>query len=256
LKISIITVALNASSTIQDTMGSIDGQSYQNIEHIVVDGKSADDTISIVKKFPHVKKMISEPDRGLYDAMNKGIAMAQGDVIGILNADDLLYEETTIEKIAAVFSSYPEIQLLYGNIEYFRDSNYSEVIRYWRTKNYYPSFFEDGKAPPHPSLFVRAKVYRDIGIYDSSFKIAADYEFMLRAMKIHKLSSFFLDKTLVRMRLGGRSTNGIMSYLKSIKELKRAWRMNNLSTPKALILKRLILRLQQLKVKPINVDLS
>lgn len=256
MKISIITVALNASSTIQDTMGSIDGQSYQNIEHIVVDGKSADDTISIVKKFPHVKKMISEPDRGLYDAMNKGIAMAQGDVIGILNADDLLYEETTIEKIAAVFSSYPEIQLLYGNIEYFRDSNYSEVIRYWRTKNYYPSFFEDGKAPPHPSLFVRAKVYRDIGIYDSSFKIAADYEFMLRAMKIHKLSSFFLDKTLVRMRLGGRSTNGIMSYLKSIKELKRAWRMNNLSTPKALILKRLILRLQQLKVKPINVDLS
>jgi len=249
LKISIITVTLNAASTVRATLESVAMQTHDNIEHIIIDGNSWDNTIAIVNEYTHVTKVISEPDNGLYDAMNKGISIATGDAIGILNADDSLYDKTTIESVTHVFNESPSLELLYGNIEYFQGSKYEKVVRYWKTKKYHPTFFEDGEAPPHPSLFVRKKVYQEIGGYNPTFKIAADYEFMLRALKVNKLKNFYLDKTLVRMRLGGISTKGVSSYLTSARELTRAWRINGYAYPLTLIPKRFFLRIQQLRTK-------
>lgn len=245
MKVSIITITYNSVLTIRDTLESIANQSYTNIEHIIIDGASTDQTLTIVDEFSHVSKVISEPDKGVYDAMNKGIAVATGDIIGMLHSDDIYATEDIIQEIVSHFQKDASISSIYGNLEYFKGNQKDKVIRYWKAKPYHPSFFEDGEAPPHPTLFVRKEVYDQIGGYWADFKISGDNEFMFRMLKIHQFKSCYLDKTIVKMRLGGISTRGFKSYLISTIELTRVWRMNGYQYPKRLFLLRPFNKIKQ-----------
>ncbi|MFK7979085.1 MAG: glycosyltransferase family 2 protein [Saprospiraceae bacterium] len=246
MKVSIITITFNSAATIRDTLESVANQRYNNIEHIIIDGNSTDDTLSIVATFPHISKVISEPDKGVYDAMNKGIAIATGDIIGMLHSDDIYATEDIIQEIVSPFQKHSTISSIYGNLEYFKENQKDKIIRYWKAKPYHSSFFEDGEAPPHPTLFVRKKVYEKIGGYWADFKISGDNEFMFRMLKIYQFKSFYLDKTIVKMRLGGISTRGFKSYLISTIELTRVWTMNGYQYPKHLLYKRPLKKLPQL----------
>jgi len=245
LLITIITVVYNGANTIGETLQSVCAQTYPDIEHIVIDGASSDQTLSIVRTFPHVKKIVSETDNGPYDAMNKGIALAKGALIGILNADDVYANNKVIEKVAHLFQQDDSLDLLYGNIEYFDTKQPGKILRYWQTKPYYETFFEDGEVPPHPSLFVKKAVYQTIGKYNPTFKISGDYDFMFRALKIHNYKSYFLAETMVKMRLGGISTSGVKSYWISTKELMKVWRINGFTYPPKLLVLRPIKKIWQ-----------
>jgi glycosyltransferase involved in cell wall biosynthesis len=231
MKLSILTVTYNSSETVAETLESVKNQTYSNIEHIIIDGASKDNTLEIVKEYPHIAKIISEPDEGIYDAMNKGVKLATGDVIGILNSDDIFASNEIIANITSIFQNNENIDAVYGNISYFKTEEPEKIVRYWKSKPYYDTFFEDGEVPPHPSLFVRKKVYDEIGLYYPYFKICSDYEFMLRMLKLHNYKSYYLDTTFVKMRMGGTSTQGFKSYWITTKELKEAWNRNNLRYP-------------------------
>ncbi len=246
LKISIITVSYNSERTIGETIKSVLSQTYPFIEYIIIDGNSNDNTLAIIKNYEsRVNKLLREPDNGIYDAMNKGIAMATGDVIGILNSDDIFYDEQVIEKIAEAFSKNTELDCLYGNIVFFGSDKY-KTTRTWKTKQYSRYYFELGEVPPHPALFVKANVYKEAGLYKTDFQLSADQEFMLRILKLKKYKSFFLDQYIVRMRIGGASTMGLKSYLISTREIKRAWNSNGFSYPVWLYILRPIKKAMQL----------
>lgn len=230
--VSIITVCYNSATTIEDTIKSVISQDYPLIEYIIVDGNSTDDTIEIVEKFAdRISKQISEPDKGIYDAMNKGIRTATGDIVGILNSDDVFFSNTIISDVVKVFGSDIEIDAVYGNITYFKEGGNKRSPRTWITRPYYPHFFDDGEVPPHPSLFIKRSVYNSIGTYFPDFKISSDYEFMLRAFKVHHYKPYFLNNFIVRMRVGGESTSSLRNVLIGNKEVQLAWKMNNITPP-------------------------
>lgn len=245
MKITIITVTYNSAATIRDTLESVKKQDYPNIEHIIIDGASTDNTLQIVKEYPSVSRIVSEPDSGIYDAMNKGIKIATGNIIGILNSDDIFADNSIIVDVAKVFER-TKIDAVYGNLSYFRSGEEDKVVRLWRTKPYYERFFEDGELPPHPTLYVRKEIYDEIGVFRTDYKIAADIEFMLRLLKVKKAQSFFLDKIMVKMRLGGASTSGLKSYWTVTLETKRLWAENGLTYPFKLYFIRPLKKIQQL----------
>ena len=177
--------------------------------------------------------------------MNKGIAIATGDIIGILNSDDIFAEDSILSDVADAFLKH-DIDAVYGNLSYFRTGEEDKVVRLWRSKPYYARFFEDGETPPHPTLYVRKSVYDEIGRFRTDYKIAADIEFMLRLLKVKVYSSFFLDKIMVKMRLGGTSTNGLKSYWIVTLESKRLWQENGLRYPFSLYFVRPYKKLKQL----------
>ncbi len=249
MKISIITATFNSAATVRDTLESVSSQTYEDIEHITIDGASKDDTLEIVKQFPHVAKVISEPDKGIYDAMNKGILAATGDVIGILNSDDVLANQNTLETIAKVFESSKNVDIVYGNLEFFKSENQEKIFRFWKSKPYYPTFFEDGNVPPHPTVYVKADVYSKVGLFNTDFKISADYDLMFRILRIHRLRSVFIDEVIVKMRMGGESTSGFKSLITSYQDVKRIWEFHNVKIPPFFIFKRYLIKLTQLIFK-------
>jgi glycosyltransferase involved in cell wall biosynthesis len=247
MKISIITVTYNSSETIIDTLNSIKEQSFRNIEYIIIDGNSKDNTLSIISEYDHIiSKVVTEPDAGIYDAMNKGIKLATGDIIGILNSDDIYDNSNVIESVIQVFESDNAIDAVYGNLSYFRTAQPTKIVRFWKSLPFYDNFFEDGYVIPHPTLFVKRQVYEKIGLYFPDFKISSDYELMLRAFKINQFKPFYLNKNLVKMRMGGRSTKNIQNIILGNQEIYKAWRMNNLSTPLFFYLKRFMFKIKQL----------
>lgn len=249
LKVSIITVCYNSEKTLQDTIDSVTEQAYENIEYIIIDGNSTDNTKQILEKNKNkIDVIVSEPDKGIYDAMNKGIKNASGNIIGILNSDDIFYDNQVIKNVINCFSN-DSIDAVYGNIIYFKTNNYNKIVRRWKSKKYFPRFFENGNVPPHPSLFVKKKVYDEIGMYYPNFKISSDYEFMLRAFKIHKYNPYFLNQILVKMRIGGASTKNIKNILIGNKEIYQAWKMNNLRVPRQLYIMRFMKKIRQMKIK-------
>lgn len=245
MKISIITITYNSSNTIQFTLDSVRQQTYTNIEHIIIDGASSDNTLEIVKMFPHVAKIVSEKDKGVYDAMNKGIRHSTGDIIGILNSDDLYQDANVIQAVMSYFEDIT-VDVVYANLSYFKTETPNKIERVWVSKPYYEDFFEDGEAPPHPTLFVRKKVYDTIGCYYPDFKIASDYEFMLRVLKQNKYKALHIDQTIVKMRLGGESTKGLHNLILNNKEVLKAWKMNNLTPPLKFYIKRPLKKILQL----------
>ncbi|WP_041341158.1 glycosyltransferase family 2 protein [Runella slithyformis] len=232
MKVTIITVVYNNSTTIQNAIESVLSQQNIDLEYIVIDGASTDNTLNTIKKFTgHIHKIVSEPDEGIYDAMNKGIRLASGDVIGILNSDDLYYSPHILEKVCDIFKKHPTVELIYGDLVYVSFNDPTKIIRHWRSTPYYKSFFENGEVPPHPSVFVRREVYDKVGLYKKNYRFAADYEFLLRSMKQKKVQSVYIPHIMVRMRLGGATNRSLKNIFTGNQEIRKAWHENNLTPP-------------------------
>ncbi len=246
MKISIITVVYNNDKTIRDAINSIFSQDYQQIEYIIIDGGSKDNTVSIIKENQNkITKFISEPDNGLYDAMNKGLRLATGDVIGILNSDDLYFDKNVISTVMNEFQINEKVDLVYGDLVYVKQDDTNIVIRNWKSKSYYKRFFENGNVPPHPSLFIKKRVYDVVGFFSLNYKLAADYELMLRIFKKHKFNSIYINKVFVKMRLGGATNQSFLNIKNQNIEILNAWKDNNLKPPFYLMLFRVFKRLIQ-----------
>lgn len=227
MKLSIITATYNSSQTVADTLASVQRQSYPNIEHIVVDGASRDNTLDIVRRFPHVATLVSEKDNGIYDAMNKGIGLTNGDVIGILNSDDIYSNEQTINKVMAAFED-PSIDAVYGDLQYVSRNDLEKVTRTWRAGNYARKKFYFGWMPPHPTFFVRKSVYEEIGAFKCALRSSADYEFILRALLKYNYKAYYIPEVLVKMRNGGMSNASLKHRLRANREDREAWKLNGL----------------------------
>lgn len=246
MKISIITVVYNNEKTIKDAIESVLSQTYKNIEYVIIDGMSKDNTVSIIKKYEDkLGYFISEKDAGIYDAMNKGIIAATGDVIGILNSDDLYQDTTVINSVMTQFNQNPSLDIVFGDLLYVKSNNVNKIVRNWKSKSYNNNFFENGNVPPHPSLFVKKKVYNEAGLFNLDLKLAADYEFMLRIFKKHNFKSNYINKVIVKMRLGGATNKSFSNIKKQNKEILQAWKNNNLKAPLFLMPLRIIKRLAQ-----------
>lgn len=227
MKISIVTVSYNASKTIKDTIESVLMQEDIDVEYIIVDGGSKDGTQEIIKSFGEkISKFISEPDKGIYDGMNKGVALASGDIVGILNSDDVYADRKVLKDVLSCFSS--DIQAVYGDLVYVAEDDLNQVKRTWISKPYKEGAFKKGWMPPHPTFFVRKEVYKNYGSYSLELRSAADYEFMLRVIHKHQIKIHYLNRVLVRMRVGGASNASIKNRIKANKEDKMAWKMNGL----------------------------
>ena len=234
---SIITACFNAAPTVADTLKSISSQSYQNIEHIIIDGASTDDTLKIVQQFPHVSKIISEKDGGIYHAMNRGIGLCRGEVVGILNADDVYAHEDVISKVADLFKD-ASVDAIYGDLVFVDQQHPDKITRTWKAGSYHFKQFYNGWMPPHPTFFVRRSLYQQYGKFNTTLTSAADYELMLRFLLKHKIKLAYLPETMVRMRQGGKSTASLKNRLIANKEDHLAWKINGLKPhPFTLILK-------------------
>jgi len=227
MKVSIITATYNSAATIRNTMNCIQEQDYPAIEHIVIDGCSDDNTIDIVRSFPHVDKIISEKDAGIYDAMNKGIASATGEIIGILNSDDVYTDNHVVSVIASVFENN-EVDVCYADLQYVDQHNMNKVVRTWRSGNFSSRSFYWGWMPPHPTVFVRRKVYERVGLFNTALKSAADYEMMLRILLKNKITPCYIPQVMVRMSTGGMSNASIRNRIKANQEDRMAWKLNGL----------------------------
>lgn len=230
MKVSVITVAYNSSKTIRETIDSVVSQTYDQIEYIIVDGKSTDGTIEIVKSYgDKISKFVSEKDNGIYDAINKGLEMASGDVISILNSDDIFAHEKVIENTVAVFES-EQVDTVYGDLKYVSPTDNTKVKRYWKSGVYKRKKFLFGWMPPHPTFFVKREVYEKHGTFDTSLTSAADYELMLRFLYKNKVSAGYNPEVMVLMKTGGQSNASLLNHIVGNKEDKMAWIKNGLKS--------------------------
>jgi glycosyltransferase involved in cell wall biosynthesis len=227
MKISIVTATFNSALTIKDTLECIQLQDYPFVEHIIIDGNSIDDTLKIVSEFSHIAKVISEKDKGIYDAMNKGIGAATGDIIGILNSDDIYISNVILSKIANVFED-KSIDVIYADLQYVKHNNFNRVIRTWKTGEFNKKSFYYGWMPPHPTFFVRKRVYEKVGLFNTSLRSAADYEMMLRILLKYQIPSKYIPQVIVKMRSGGMSNSSLRNRIKANKEDRLAWKLNGL----------------------------
>ncbi|MFY7865811.1 glycosyltransferase family 2 protein [Roseateles sp.] len=233
VRVTTITVAYNASATIGDTLRSVANQTYTNVEHIVIDGASTDDTVEVIRREGiHVSRLVSEHDQGIYDALNKGIKMATGDVIGFLHADDLFADERVLTDIARQFED-PSVEAVYGDLVYVSAADVSRVIRYWRAGEFSRKGLASGWMPPHPTLYVRRSVYERLGIFDTRYRISADYDSVVRFFGPGGVRPVYLPRLLIRMRVGGISNRSIKTiWRKSCEDLDimRRHRIGGLSS--------------------------
>lgn len=228
MKVSIITPSFNSARTIQHTIDSVALQNYPNIEYIVIDGGSTDGTLEILHANDHlISYWVSEQDKGIYDAMNKGIKQATGDVIAIINSDDFYVHAEVINRVVQQFKR-TKVDSIYGDLQYVAPDNTDRVIRHWASGKFQRKNFLYGWMPPHPTFFVKRKVYESFGLFDTRLKTSADYELMLRFLYKNNISSHYLDELLVRMRAGGASNQSWHNRLKANREDRRAWEINNL----------------------------
>jgi len=233
IKVALITVCYNSAKTIEKTIQSVMQQTYSNIEYIIVDGGSTDNTLEIIRNYPNVvDKLTSEKDKGLYDAMNKGIRLSSSDYIGILNSDDTLYDNFTIENIVKFLSNGP-VDACIGNIEQHNESG--RIIRRYNSKNWKPEKLKFGFMPPHPSIFFRNHLFDKFGFYSLDFKIGADYELITRFFLKNQISWKYSGITTTSMLVGGLSTSGLVSYRLITEEIFKALGMNGISYNSLLI---------------------
>lgn len=243
MKISIITSTYNSEKTIKDTLDSILNQTYNDIELLIIDGKSKDNTVEIVRHYEKLfhgrLRYISEPDKGIYDAMNKGIRLATGDIIGILNSDDLYMDNKVLEDIANAFVQ-SNVDAIYGNLIFVEENDTNKIVRTWKGSQYQPESFLNGWHPAHPTFYVRREVYEKYGVFDISFNVSADFELMLRFIEKYRISNLYLDRTLIRMRMGGESTGSIKKIITGNKNVLRAFEKNGFKVSITYPIKRLL----------------
>lgn len=252
MKISIITPTYNSGKTLRDTLESVLKQTYTNYEHIIVDGASKDDTIQIIKenkeKYKGKLKYISEKDSGIYDAMNKGIKIASGDIIGFLNSDDIYANEKVLEKIVNKFKE-TNCDGTYANLVFMDEETMAIPKRIWREKR---GKVENGWHPAHPTLYLKKQVYDKIGMFNLKYKIAADFDFMIRMLLDKQIKLEYIDEYLVYMRIGGTSTDGIKGYKKNLKESHQVLVDNNIKHPYLVDFYRIIKTLKQIFLSKIK----
>ncbi len=227
MRISIITATYNSAATIRDTVSSVKAQSFESVEHLIIDGGSTDGTLDILKEYQYIDRISSEPDRGIYDAMNKGIGMANGDVIGILNSDDHYAGPKVLAKVAEAFAS-TETDAVYGDLDYVDAKDTNRIVRSWRSGQYVPGAFKWGWMPPHPTFFVRKEIYERYGGFNLNLGTAADYELMLRFIHRQGIRLAYLPEVLVKMRSGGASNASLAARLKANQNDLKAWKENDL----------------------------
>jgi glycosyltransferase involved in cell wall biosynthesis len=243
LKVSIITPCYNSANSIGKTIDSIRAQTYNNIEYIVVDGASIDGTYDILQnRKSEIDYLISEKDKGIYDAINKGLEISSGDIIGILNSDDKFFDDKVIEKIVDVFNEKEDVNCVYGNLIFIDKKE--RIKRIWKSKNYRQGLFEESWTPAHPTFYCRSIVYKELGKYKIDYNIASDVDFMFRALEIKEYKSWFINDYLIKMSIGGVSNQGLKSMWVIIKEMRRSFYENNrrLNLPKYLLFKLLKIR--------------
>lgn len=234
LKISLITVTFNAERTIERCVQSVINQSYPNIEYIIIDGNSTDNTGQIISKYSsHLQAFISEPDEGVYDAMNKGIKIATGDIIGMLNADDFFADDDILLKVADAFKQR-SIQILYGDLDYVNAAG--KVIRKWRSGNYAKGAFNWGWMPPHPTFYCKKELYDKYGFYSLDYGTAADYELMSRFMVKNNINASYFQRVMVKMQIGGKSNKSLSNRVKASLNDYRAMKVNGISIPWVVVL--------------------
>lgn len=237
MKVSIITAVLNNRGHMEDCIKSVLSQEYTDLEHIIVDGSSTDGTIDIIRKHESkLSKWISEPDKGIYDALNKGIKMATGQVVGILHSDDMYADEGVVKDVMRYLNNH-NVESCYGDLVYVDRFDTGRFVRYWKAGEFVKKRFKYGWMPPHPTFFAKKSVYDSYGLLNLDFPLAADYELMLRFLYRHNVSTAYIPKVLVKMRIGGTSNPGLYT-LKAIRENYKAWTVNGLRpSPKTFVLK-------------------
>jgi len=242
-KISIITVAYNAQNTIERCINSVFGQKFKNVEYIIIDGGSTDNTCRIIENYREkIDVFISEPDKGIYDAMNKGLALATGDVIGTINADDFFADDNVLYDIARVFSEQ-NTQILYGDLDYIDPSD--EVIRKWRSGRYSRGMFNWGWMPPHPTFYCKKSLFDKLGVYKLDYGSAGDYELMLRFIHLNNIDAYYLNKVLIKMVAGGVSNKSLGNRVQAMRFDLKAMRNNNIFLPMVTILFKPIRKIAQ-----------
>lgn len=253
LRISVVTAVHNRADTIAATMASVHAQTWRDVEHIVIDGASTDGTLQTLEGYRgRIAQFVSEPDHGVYDALNKGIARASGDVIGFLHSDDEYASTSVLAKVAAAFED-PKVDAIYGDLVYVSQRDPSHVVRYWRAGQCSRTKLAWGWMPPHPTLYVRRELYERFGGFDTRYRIAADYESMLRLMWKHQVRAAYLPEVLVRMRTGGLSNRSLVTMLRKSFEDFTALRQNQLGGVAALLCKNMVKLPQFVAREPIHL---
>ncbi len=249
-KISIITVCFNSQSTIRQTIDSVLSQDYDNVEYIVIDGASTDWTLRILDFFKDkIDYFISEKDKGIYNAMNKGIKASTGNIVGILNSDDFYPNNKILSKVSKIFEE-SGCDCLYGDLVYVSQADGSKIVRYWQSGEFNVDRLNKGWMLPHPTFFVKKSVYEKYGLYNTDLKTAADYEMILRLLYKNRLHVVYLPEIMVKMRMGGTSNQSFLNRIKANKEDGIAWTKNQLEKPMFVRLKKPLLKLRQFFLKP------
>ena len=251
MKISVITVVYNAVDSVEDTIKSVIAQDYEDIEHIVIDGGSVDGTMDVVNRYREkLAVVISEADNGIYDAMNKGIDLATGDVIGNLNADDWYADNSVLSHVADAFSENEDLDAVYGDIVYVTKNKPHSIVRYWKSRPYREGLFEKGWMPAHPTFFVRREIYSRYGKFDLDLQIQSDFELTMRFMAVYKIKTRYLPGVMVKMRMGGVTNNRISNVIKGNLEAYAACRKNGLVVTPFFMVRKVLSRLPQFFRKP------
>jgi glycosyltransferase involved in cell wall biosynthesis len=231
MKISVITATFNSASTLESTLESFRSQEYKNKELIIIDGGSTDGSKEIIRNAGDVvQKWVSEPDQGIYDALNKGIRMSEGDVIGFLHSGDLYADSNVLQKIIIPFQE-SQVDIIYGDLRYVNKDKRKRVVRYWKSGEFHPGLIQKGWMPPHPTFYMRREIYASLGLFDLSFKIAADYDLMLRVLKNPGLKIAYIPEVLVEMETGGLSNGRLVNVIRKSIEDYRAMRKNGIMNP-------------------------
>lgn len=239
MKVSIITATYNSAKTISDALQSLNTQSYQNIECIIIDGASKDNTLDVInQQCSRVTTVISAPDKGIYDALNKGVQAATGDIVGFLHSDDLFAYPDAVKDIVSTFVD-SGCDAAYADLEYVSKNDTHKVIRLWKSGQYSIEKLKKGWMPPHPTFYMKRDLYNKFGLFNLNFKIAADYDSLLRYLWINKIQMCYLPKVVMKMRVGGASNRSLKNIIQKTKEDIDALKNNHIFWPRALLIKNL-----------------
>lgn len=254
LKVSIITVCFNSDETIKDTIESVLSQDYTEIEYIIVDGVSTDNTLNIISEYSNkISKVISENDKGIYDAMNKGIQQSTGDIVGILNSDDFFENSFVISDVIKHFKSEPDVSMVFGDVVFVDPKNTQNITRFYSSENFRCWKLRFGWMPPHPATFIKKSAYNQVGDYILDYKISADYELFVRMLIVHKLAYSRINQVIVRMRTGGISTSGIKNSFLLNSEIVKACKRNRVYTNLFFVLLKIPFKILEVFRRPKDV---
>lgn len=256
MRISIITVCFNSESTIVDTLRSVSSQSFQEIEHIIIDGGSHDGTIDLVKRHGHrVQKLVTGPDKGIYDAMNKGLVLAIGDYVAYLNSDDFYCDNTVIQQVVAAIQETGS-DVIFGDLSYVQRENPKQRVRYWKSRAFKQGSFAKGFPPPHPTFFMKRELLVELGGFDLSYSLASDFDLMFRALEIKKYNSTYLPFEITSMRMGGATNKSIKNIIRQNQEILRCLRFHGVTVSTiGFVFKKIVSRLLQRYSKPPTTQL-